>query len=78
MFGDDAETPPTLDGFDATGRVLWVYDSGGCSDSVPLLSAVSASATDHYYTTDPDEHAELLSCGCGWVDDGMVAHVLPM
>ncbi|KAF5330991.1 hypothetical protein D9619_005228 [Psilocybe cf. subviscida] len=78
MVGPDAQTPPVLSGFvpDGGAIVAWVYDTPVCG-SVPLMSAVFANQTDHYYTTDPDEHAGLLSDG-NWSDGGIVAYVLPL
>ncbi|KAF5327297.1 hypothetical protein D9619_003910 [Psilocybe cf. subviscida] len=78
MVGADAQTPPTVKGFSATAvdLVAWVYDTAVC-DSVPLMSAVLAAQSDHYYTTDPDEHAALLAAG-DWTDGGVVAFVLPL
>ncbi|KAF5314939.1 hypothetical protein D9619_007533 [Psilocybe cf. subviscida] len=77
MVGADAQTPPIVSGFGATGTpiIAWVYNTAVCG-SVPLMSAVLAKQTDHYYTTDPDEHAGLLSLG--WTDGGVVAFVLPL
>lgn len=77
MVGPGAQTPPILSGFqtDASDIVAWVYDTPVCG-SVPLMSAVLASSTDHYYTTDPNEHSDLL--GLGWGDGGVVAFVLPL
>ncbi|KAF5315214.1 hypothetical protein D9619_007536 [Psilocybe cf. subviscida] len=76
LLGADAQTPPIVSGFGPTGTTIiaWVYNTSVC-DSVPLMSAVLAKQTDHYYTTDPDEHAGLLSLG--WTDGGIVAFVLP-
>lgn len=76
LLGADAQTPPVVSGFGSTGVLIvaWVYNTSVC-DSVPLLSAVRAASTDHYYTTDPDEHTGLLSRG--WKDGGVVAFVLP-
>lgn len=75
MIGTPAQTPPVVSGWRNTGLIAWVYDSPVCG-SVPLLSAVLASQSDHYYTTDPDEHATLLNLG--WTDGGLVAYVLPL
>jgi hypothetical protein len=75
MVGADAQTPPVVGGFSTSGLVAWVYDTAVC-DSVPLMSAVLAAQSDHYYTTDPDEHAALLAAG--WTDGGVVAFVLPL
>ncbi|PPR01861.1 hypothetical protein CVT24_001342 [Panaeolus cyanescens] len=74
MTGADASTPPIVGGFTAGSPVAWVYNTPGC-DSVPLMSAVLASATDHYWTTDAHDHAALLARG--WKDGGVVAYVLP-
>ncbi|KAF5327928.1 hypothetical protein D9619_003909 [Psilocybe cf. subviscida] len=77
VIGADAQTPPTVKGFSAVAAdlVAWVYDTAVC-DSVPLMSAVLAAKSDHYYTTDSDEHAALLAAG--WTDGGVVAFVLPL
>ncbi|KAF5313841.1 hypothetical protein D9619_013070 [Psilocybe cf. subviscida] len=74
IIGADAQTPPVVSGFTPGAIVAWVYDTAVC-DSVPLMSAVLAAKTDHYYTTDPDDHAGLLSAG--WTDGGVAAFVLP-
>lgn len=77
MIGPDAQTPPIVPGFSAkVGSILaWVYDTPVCG-SVPLMSLVLAAETDHYYTVDTDEHAELITRG--WADSGIVAYVLPL
>ena len=43
---------------------------------MPLLAAFQAAAGDHWYTTDPVEHSNLLSLG--WTDAGIIAYVLPL
>lgn len=77
MTGADAQTLPVVSGFNTSAADIaaWVYDTAVC-DSVPLLGASLAAKSDHYYTTDANEHAELLSLG--WVDTGIVAYVLPL
>lgn len=76
MIGPDVQTPPAIPGFGTdVGAVAWVYDTPVCG-SVPLLSAVYAARTDHYYTTSEDAHAGLISAG--WGDTGTVAYVLPL
>jgi len=77
MVGPDSQTPPVVSGFstNAASIIAWVYDTPVCG-SVPLMSAVQAAQTDHYYTIDPDEHAGLLANG--WSDSGVVAFVLPL
>jgi hypothetical protein len=75
MVGKDAQTPPFMDGFSALDISAWVFNSSVCG-SVPLMSAILSAQTDHYYTTDPDEHSGLLADG--WTDGGVVAFVLPL
>ncbi|KAF5314983.1 hypothetical protein D9619_007558 [Psilocybe cf. subviscida] len=75
--GTDAQTPPVVSGFNTQVALLgWVYDSQVCG-SVPLMSAVLPSFTDHYYTTNSFEHDSLVSSD-GWTDGGVVAFVLPL
>lgn len=74
--GADAATPPVVNGFGSFIKLLgWVYPSQVCG-SVPLLSAVQAAHTDHYFTTNPFEHSGLLALG--WTDGGVVAYVMPL
>lgn len=75
MLGADAQTPPIVGGFSVQGILAWVYNTAVCG-SVPLMSVALAAQTDHYYTTDPDEHASLVAAG--WADNGVVAFVLPL
>jgi hypothetical protein len=75
MTGIDAQTPPVLNGFSAIDISAWVFNQSACG-TVPLMSAGLASQTDHYYTTDPDEHSGLIADG--WKDGGVVAFVLPL
>lgn len=77
MVGTNAQTPPTKSGFaTSTGDIVaWVYNTAVCG-SVPLMSAVLAAQSDHYYTADPNEHTALLTAG--WADSGVVAYVLPL
>jgi hypothetical protein len=75
MVDADIETPPVATGFNTGAAIAWVYDTPVCG-SVPLMSAVFVAQTDHYYTIDPEEHADLLSLG--WADSGVVAFVLPL
>ncbi|KAF5326781.1 hypothetical protein D9619_003884 [Psilocybe cf. subviscida] len=75
MIGTDAQTPPIVNGFVNNGLVAWVYATAVCG-SVPLLSAALASQSDHYWTADADEHADLVARG--WADGGTVAFVLPL
>ncbi|KAF5326779.1 hypothetical protein D9619_003886 [Psilocybe cf. subviscida] len=70
-IGSDAQTPPIVSGFGNNGLVGWVYGTAVCG-SVPLLSAALATQSDHYWTTDADEHADLLARG--WTDGGIVAY----
>lgn len=74
-LGTDAQTPPKVSGFGSAFLTAWVYNASDCG-GVPLMSAVMTAQTDHYYTTDPDEHAGLLADG--WTDAGVVAFVLPL
>ncbi|KAF5327924.1 hypothetical protein D9619_003907 [Psilocybe cf. subviscida] len=75
LVGVDAQTPPVVSGFSTSSAavVAWVYNTSVCG-SVPLMSAVLAAKSDHYYTTDPDEHTGLLSAG--WADSGVVMIVM--
>ncbi|KAF5326777.1 hypothetical protein D9619_003880 [Psilocybe cf. subviscida] len=75
LIGSDAQTPPIFNGFVNNGLVAWVYDTAVCG-SVPLLSAVLAAQSDHYWTANVNEHADLLAHG--WADGGVVAYVLPL
>ncbi|KAF5315278.1 hypothetical protein D9619_007561 [Psilocybe cf. subviscida] len=69
-------SPPTVTGFNNNiGLTAWVYGSATC-DSVALLSAAHTTMSDHFYTTDADEHAGLIANG--WTDAGVVAYVLPL
>jgi hypothetical protein len=77
LVGQDAQTLPSLSGFEPDGSAImaWVYQTAVCG-SVPLMSTIFADQTNHYYTTDSDEHTGLLADG--WSDGGAVAYVLPL
>jgi hypothetical protein len=67
---------PTVTGYNNNiGLTAWVYDSAICG-SVPLLSAEYTLESDHFYTTDADEHAGLIANG--WTNAGVIGHVLPL
>ncbi|KAH9479864.1 Ultraviolet-B receptor UVR8 [Psilocybe cubensis] len=55
--------------------VGYVYPTQICS-SVPLYAAARTSPSGHWYTTIEREHNELIALG--WVDQGIVAYVLPI
>lgn len=75
-IGVDANTPPVVSGFDSFVALIgWVYGSQVCG-SVPLMSAVQARFTDHYFTTNQFEHDGLITDG--WTDGGVVAFVIPL
>lgn len=77
MIGPDSKTAPIVSGFNTDVEVIaWVYNTPVCG-SVPLLSLTYAPLTDHYYTTDADEHAGMIA-GAGWTDTGVIAYVLPL
>lgn len=68
-------SPPTVNGYNTNiGLTAWVYDSATCG-SVPLLGASYTLLSDHFYTTDEDEHAGLIANG--WTSAGVVGYVLP-
>lgn len=68
---------PTASGFSIQGIAGYVYSTQICG-SVPLLSAVNAAASDHWWTTNQNDHADLLASGTGWVDGGVAFYVLPL
>ncbi|PPQ66417.1 hypothetical protein CVT26_011286 [Gymnopilus dilepis] len=54
----------------------YVYETQVCG-SVPLLGAFNQAETDHYYTTAPNEHSQLIAIS-GWTDVGVAGYVLPL
>ena len=71
-------TPPTVPGFTTWQVVVgYAYATQVCG-SVPLFSVVSASGTDHWWTSSQANHAEILASGDGWVDGGIPFYVLPL
>ena len=44
---------------------------------MPLLTAVNAGATDHWWTTNVNDHVQMITSGTGWVDGGVPFFVLP-
>lgn len=74
-IGADAQTPPVISGFPVTILLGWVFNTPDCG-GVPLMSLVLPGASDHYYTTDPDERDGLVASS--WTDGGIVAYVVPV
>lgn len=74
-LGASAASPPIIAGFVNQGIIAWAYSTQVCN-SVPLLSATLAGATDTHYTIDPFVHSGLVADG--WNNDGVVAFVLPL
>ncbi|KDR77786.1 hypothetical protein GALMADRAFT_1326722 [Galerina marginata CBS 339.88] len=68
-------SPPVVSGFPTASILGYAYSTQVCG-SLPLLSAAQTAIGDRYYTTDQDEHDQLVSFG--WVDKGIVAYVLPV
>jgi len=69
--------PPAVAGFtDVIGVIGYVYSTQVCG-SVPLLGAANAAAGSHYYTTQVNDHAQLIT-HAGWADAGIAAYVLPL
>ena len=78
--GEDINTPPvppagwTLDTIDGVA-FAYVYATQACG-SVPLMGVSFPAAEDHWYTTNVRERDDFVSAG--WVDEGVVAFVLPL
>ncbi len=70
-------TPPAVSGFTNQGIVGYAYSTEVCG-SVPLLTAVNAGATDHWWTTNANDHTRMIASGTGWVDGGVPFFVLPL
>jgi len=75
LISTDGNPPPTPSGFTASGIIGNVYPTQICG-SVPLYGASFASPPDHWYTTELNEHNEIISFG--WTDIGITAFVLPV
>lgn len=65
----------TLSASAGSAIVGYVYPSQICN-SVPLYASARVSPSGHWYTTILREHNELIDLG--WVDQGVVAYVLPI
>ncbi len=70
-------TPPAVSGFTNEGIVGYAYSTQVCG-SVPLLSVVNAGATDVWWTTNANDHAQMIASGTGWADGGVPFFVLPL
>ncbi|KDR69708.1 hypothetical protein GALMADRAFT_145414 [Galerina marginata CBS 339.88] len=76
IISTNGNPPPTPSGFNPIGQVIgYVYPTQICG-SVPLYGASLASPADHWYTTQLNEHNEIISRG--WTDLGIIAYVLPV
>lgn len=75
LISTDGNPPPTPSGFGLLGIIGYVYATQICS-SVPLYGATLPSPPDHWYTTELNEHNEIISLG--WTDIGIIAYVLPV
>lgn len=74
LISTNGNPPPTPAGFANPEIIGYVYPTQICG-SVPLYGASFASPPDHWYTTELNEHNEIISFG--WTDVGITAFVLP-
>uniref|UniRef100_A0A8H7XVD2 DUF5648 domain-containing protein n=1 Tax=Psilocybe cubensis TaxID=181762 RepID=A0A8H7XVD2_PSICU len=70
---------PVSSGLENEGITSYVYanERPECG-TVPLYALSAPSVGDHVYTIFEDEKDLLLAGGPGWVDEGIIAHVLPL
>lgn len=70
---------PAPSGLQSQGIRAYVYPTQQprCG-SVPLYELSKPSVGDHWYTIVQRERASMLAAGTGWVDNGIIAHVLPL
>ena len=68
-------TTPSVAGLQALGPVAYVYATQVCG-SIPLFALAQGTEGDHWYTTVETERDGFVSLG--WVDEGIVAFVLPV
>ncbi|KAG6917753.1 hypothetical protein DXG01_001291 [Tephrocybe rancida] len=66
---------PVVAGY-STEILGYAYSTPVCG-SMPLVALAQTTIGDRYFTTDPDER-DMLVTSFGWVNQGIVAYVLPV
>ncbi|KAH9478370.1 hypothetical protein JR316_0008824 [Psilocybe cubensis] len=69
-------TVPNIAGWRTQGSTVHAYATQVCG-SVPLFTAFNAAGSDHWWTTNEDDHARMIA-NSGWVDAGIPFYVLPL